>query len=166
MSSNVPSQSDETIRLAKAPSRESFVKSGTSDILMVDWSGASAGEVRESMGRVRAILEARKGRKVLMLVNVAGTRWDAKLPFEIPGWAGHLGTTVGRLAVIGIAGLQLAVLSGIRALTRQPMPTFATTAEAQAWLTRPKRKDADTTLPPATPRSAAGLSATPTTPRT
>ncbi|MEO8035627.1 MAG: STAS/SEC14 domain-containing protein [Acidobacteriota bacterium] len=164
MSVKTPFQPDETIRLAKPPTRESFVRAGASEILIVDWSGGSAGEVRESMLRVRTILESRNGRKTLMLVNITGTRWDAKLPFEIPGWAGHIGPFVGRLAIVGVAGLQQAVLSGIRALTRQPMPTFPNVDEAKTWLTRPKR-DAGTRGPGVTPLATTRLPGSPTAPR-
>jgi hypothetical protein len=143
-----PLEFDETVRLNRRPTRESFVRPGTSEIFVVDWSGASAAEVRESMARVRETLSKRNGRKVLMLVDITGTRWDAKLPFECPAWVAQISPTVGRLAIVGIAGLQHAILSGLRSLTRQPLLTFATLDEANAWLTRPRRRDTGVTTPP------------------
>jgi hypothetical protein len=138
MSSVASSILDETQRLHR--SRETFVSFRDSEMLLVDWSSAQPPDVRESMARIRELLASRPGRKVLMLIDVHGTRWDAKLPFEVPAWSKEVAPKVGRLAITGIAGLQLAVLLGLRSLTGMPLLVFASVSEARAWLIRPQKK--------------------------
>lgn len=138
MSPKIPSPFDSDIRLSPSPSRESLVRAGASELLLIDWRGASPTEVRQSMARTREMLEKREGRKVLMLVDVSGTRWDARLPFETPAWVATIAPSVGRLAITGASGLQLTILSGLRTLTRQPLLAFDTVEQAREWLLRPR----------------------------
>jgi hypothetical protein len=119
--------------------RDRFESIGGSEVLVADWRGSSAAEVRTSMAAVLTLLATRPG-KVMVLFEVEGMRWDAKLPFEGVAWIKEMGPRTSRVAISGAQGLQLTVINGMRSLTRFPLPVFATRAEAVAWLTRPRRK--------------------------
>ena len=133
----MPLDLDQTLRRAPAPSRESFLPTPAGEILLVNWQSATAAEVRESMEAVKCLLTRRRAR-TLVLFEVAGMRWDAKLPFEAIPWVKEISPLTARVAIVGVAGLQLSVLAGLRSLTKLPLPVFADRAEAIAWLTRPR----------------------------
>lgn len=118
--------------------RDRFETIGTSEILVADWRGASPAEVRASMGAVLRLLATRPG-KVMVLFEVAGMRWDAKLPFEGVAWMKEVGARTGRVAIAGASGLQLTVINGMRSLSKYSLPVFATREEAVVWLSRPRK---------------------------
>ena len=118
--------------------RDRFETIGNTEILVADWRGSSPAEVRASMEAVSRLLESRSG-NVSVLFEVAGMRWDAKLPFEGVAWTKEIGVKTGRVAIAGASGLQLTVINGMRTLSKFRLPVFATREEAIAWLTRPRR---------------------------
>lgn len=131
---------DKTTRRPSSPlggARESVHSAAGAEILVVNWQNATAPEVRSSMNTIEELLKAR-AKKILMLFDVGGMRWDAKLPFEGVTWMKSIAPFTGRVAIIGVAGLQQSVLSGLRALTKMPLPVFADRSAATAWLTRPR----------------------------
>jgi hypothetical protein len=128
---------DQTIRRTSVASRESFQRTNGVDILIVNWQNATAPEVRASMDLVREILTSRPA-KSLVLFDVAGMRWDAKLPFEAVPWIKEMTAFTARVAITGVSGLQQTVLTGLRSLTRLQLPVFESRSHATSWLTRPR----------------------------
>ena len=118
--------------------RDRYETIGNSEVLVADWRGATPGDVRASMEAVDKLLAKRAG-KVMVLFQVDGMRWDAKLPFEGVAWMKEMGQRTSRVAIAGASGLQLTVINGMRTHTRFNLPVFATREEALAWLTRPRR---------------------------
>jgi hypothetical protein len=119
--------------------RDRFEKIGNVEVLVADWRGSSPNEVRASMDAVLKLLAKRPG-KVMVLFEVQGMRWDAKLPFEGVAWMKDVGARTGRVAIAGASGLQLTVINGMRSLSKYRLPVFATREEAIAWLTRPRKQ--------------------------
>ena len=119
--------------------RDRFQTVGSSEVLIADWRGALPAEVRTSMQAVSKLLAARPGR-VMVLFQVEGMRWDAKLPFEGVAWMKGISSKMSRVAIAGASGLQLTVLHGMRSLSKFSLPVFATREEAIAWLTRPRKQ--------------------------
>ena len=128
---------DQTLRRPSLSGRESFQRTNGAEVLIVNWQNATPPEVRVSMGVVQTLLAKRRA-KSLVLFDVAGLRWDAKLPFEAIPWIKDLAPLTARVAIIGIAGLQQSVLAGLRSLTRLQLPVFPDRSAATAWLTRPR----------------------------
>jgi hypothetical protein len=122
-----------------AVARDRFETIGNSEVLIADWRGSSAAEVRASMQAVLKLLASRPG-KVMVLFEVEGMRWDAKLPFEGVAWMREVGPRTSRVAISGAQGLQLTVINGMRSLSKFALPVFATRQEAIAWLTRPRKQ--------------------------
>src|SRR5687767_3531619 len=114
-------------------SREQFVAGPVGDVLIADWRRANAAAVRRSLDSLRKLLLARNDR-TLILFEVSEMRWDAKLPFEGIAWMQQVNHKVARAALVGVSGLQQAILSSLRTISRHPLPVFATRAEAMAWL--------------------------------
>jgi len=119
--------------------RDRFETIANCEVLVADWRGSSPAEVRASMEAVLKLLASRRG-KVMVLFEVGGMRWDAKLPFEGVAWMKDVGARTGRVAIAGASGLQLTVINGMRSLSRYRLPVFATREEAIAWLTRPRKQ--------------------------
>lgn len=90
------------------------------------------------MEAVLQLLRKRPG-KVMVLFEVDGMRWDAKLPFEGVPWMKTVGEKTSRVAIAGASGLQLTVINGMRSLSKFTLPVFATRQEAVAWLMRPRK---------------------------
>ena len=119
--------------------RDRFEKISSCEILVADWRGSSPADVRASMEAVLKLLRSRPG-KVMVLFEVEGMRWDAKLPFEGVAWMKEVGARTSRVAIAGASGLQLTVINGMRSLSKYRLPVFATRDEAVAWLTRPRKQ--------------------------
>ena len=131
---------DAVLRTAQ-PSRvrDSFTIVNGVEILVADWREATPAELRVSMGAISNLLRQRLG-KSLLLFEVVGMRWDAKVPFEGVAWMREIAPRIGRVAIAGASGLQLTVLTGMRSLSGMPLPVFPTREEAIAWLSRPRRQ--------------------------
>jgi hypothetical protein len=119
--------------------RDRFEKIGDLEVLVADWRGSTPNEVRTSMQAMLDLLRSRGG-KVMVLFEVEGMRWDAKLPFEGVAWMRNVAPRTSRVAISGAGGLQLTVINGMRSLSKMPLPVFATREEAIKWLTRPRAK--------------------------
>jgi hypothetical protein len=118
--------------------RDRFETIGNSEVLIADWRGSTPADVRASMAAVLKLLASRRG-KVMVLFQVEGMRWDAKLPFEGVAWMKEVAPRTSRVAIAGATGLQLTVISGMRTLSKMPLPVFPTRDEAVVWLTRPRK---------------------------
>lgn len=121
-----------------SPRREHFVSGPAGDLLIADWRRADAVAARRSLESLRLLLMARNER-ALMLFDVSEMRWDAKLPFDGIAWMQQVNDKVARTALVGVSGLQQAILSPLRTLSRHPLHVFATRSEAVVWLNRPRR---------------------------
>jgi hypothetical protein len=117
--------------------RDRFETIGSSEVLVADWRKSTPAEVRSSMDAVLKLIAQRPG-KVMVLFEVDGMRWDAKLPFEGVAWSKLIGVKTSRVAIAGASGLQLTVINGMRSLSRYSLPVFATRDEAVRWLMRPR----------------------------
>ena len=130
---------DAVLRTAAQPTRvrDFFTIVNGVEILVADWREATPAELRSSMVAISSLLRQRLG-KSLLLFEVVGMRWDAKVPFEGVAWMREVAPRIGRVAIAGASGLQLTVLSGMRSLSGMPLPVFPTREEAIAWLSRPR----------------------------
>jgi hypothetical protein len=122
-----------------SPVRDQFQRFGSVEILVADWRGSTPADLRASMVAISNLVAKRPG-KVLILFDVVGMRWDAKLPFEAVPWVRELSPKAARVAIAGASGLQLTVLTGMRSLTGMPLPVFDTREQAVAWLSRPRKQ--------------------------
>ena len=124
---------------SQAPLREQIIVHKGNRIFFHDWTGASYEEMEASIERMKKMILAEKS-KVLMLADLTGVHFEAKLTPMLHAYLRHNAPYVGRFAAVGIASTYMTLVTMIRTLLRVPIPLFNTLDEAKAYLTRPPKK--------------------------
>jgi len=132
LTDSLPSGSRTTIPPMGAVTR--FVDHAGHRIFEVHFENLTAEQAIAAMDEAKTVIAACPPASLLALTYVSGARFDPKVSQALRDFTAHNRPFVRRSAVVGLSGIQKALLSGIRIGTGRDIRGFDDPEEARAWL--------------------------------
>ncbi|HEX6178835.1 MAG TPA: hypothetical protein VF057_10790 [Thermoanaerobaculia bacterium] len=114
--------------------RVRFVRHGNVEILLIDWSNATAEEILGAIAEAKRIIASRPHNSVLTLTHVANARVDRKVTETLKEYVAHNKPYVRAGAVVGLNDLKTVIFNFVNRATGRSLRALGTLSEAQEWL--------------------------------
>jgi hypothetical protein len=116
------------------PERVSFIRHRTVEILMIDWSGASAEEILVAIDTARKQIATRPEKSVRTLTNVTNARADRRVTEALKDYVAHNKPYVLAGAVVGLNDLKTVVFNFVNRATGRSLRAMDSVDQAKEWL--------------------------------
>ena len=114
--------------------RVSFVRYRDAEILVIDWSGATADEILASIEVAKKIIASQPLNSVLTLTNVDNARVDRKVTQTLKDYVAHNKPYVRAGAVVGLNDLKSIIFNFVNRATGRSLRAVGSMDEGRAWL--------------------------------
>lgn len=120
------------------PERVSFIRHKTVEILLIDWSNATADEVLHAIGEAKKLIASRPEKSVRTLTNVTNARVDRRVTEALKDYVAHNKPYVLAGAVVGLNDLKTIVFNFVNRATGRSLRAMDSVDQAKEWLVAAK----------------------------
>ena len=114
--------------------RAGFIKHGTREILLINFSDCKPHEILPVIDQAKKIICTRPESTVLTLTNVTNMRFDDKVTAELKAFTTYNKPYVKAAAVVGVTGLKKIILEAVMLFSKRKFHAFETVELAKNWL--------------------------------
>ena len=114
--------------------RVTFIRHRDAEILLIDWSGATADEILAAIGQARKLIGSRPHNSVLTLTDVSDGRVDRRVTETLKDYVAHNKPFVRAGAVVGLNELKSVIFNFVNRATGRTLRAMGSRDEAKEWL--------------------------------
>jgi hypothetical protein len=118
--------------------RVSFIRHRSVEILLIDWSGATAEEILAAIQEAKQQIATRPEKSVRTLTNVTNARVDRRVTEALKEYVAHNKPYVMAGAVVGLNDLKTVVFNFVNRATGRSLRAMDSLDQAKEWLAAAK----------------------------
>lgn len=118
--------------------RVSFIRHKTAEILLIDWSDATADEILTAIEEAKKQIASRPEKSVRTLTNVTNARADRRVTEALKEYVAHNKPYVIAGAVVGLNDLKTIVFNFVNRATGRSLRAMDSVDQAKEWLVAAK----------------------------
>ncbi|HEX8616082.1 MAG TPA: hypothetical protein VF911_00740 [Thermoanaerobaculia bacterium] len=116
------------------PERVSFIRHKSTEILMIDWSNATADEILTAIEEAKKKIASRPEKSVRTLTNVTNARADRRVTEALKEYVAHNKPFVLAGAVVGLNDLKTILFNFVNRATGRTLRAMDSVDQAKEWL--------------------------------
>lgn len=114
--------------------RTQFIQAGGKEILFLDFSDCTVGDLMSAIGEAEKIIKTRPENSLLILTDVTNARFDEQVSARMKEFTKHNKPYVKASAVVGISGLKKIMFDAIMLFSGRKIHACDTVEQAKDWL--------------------------------
>jgi hypothetical protein len=114
--------------------RVSFIRHKSTEILMIDWSNATADEILAAIETAKTKIASRPHKSVRTLTNVTNARADRRVTEALKEYVAHNKPFVLAGAVVGLNDLKTILFNFVNRATGRTLRAMDSVDHAKEWL--------------------------------
>jgi hypothetical protein len=114
--------------------RVGFIRHKSVEILLIDWSNATAEEILNAIEDAKRLIVTRPAQSVRTLTNVSGARIERRVTDVLKDYVAHNKPYVLAGAVVGLNDLKTVVFNFVNRTTGRSLRAMSSIDEAKDWL--------------------------------